>query len=492
MSAQNFHIAFDESQKPRGRLEENYTALRRTLEAEGFGCWKYSSFPITRESLQNYDILVFACTDFSKFTTEEIGQIAIWVKEDGGGLLLMNHAGGDKGRRTNMSELASQFAMIFENDQVSDDYHNYGINNMPEVKNFPTPHPIVEGITSICYRAGCSISIVGFAEAVAQADFQANPASATAIAATEVENGRAVCIGSYEIFRDEIAGGINQMGHAQLARNLFNWLVTDKRRALRQGGLAIQPSAAGASAGNPNPDSQDYDAKLVPIGSVGDLFTEVRNIMNEVNLIKARLENILRVAAILEAAEQEEPPVSEEPITPGAVPTTSEPEPAAAVPTKTDPKDLMSLIQAAKKGETTASPPPSSGGSMGDIMSELKAEQKEKGLDGEEEPAEEEVNMDAIRFGDAYEEPKPEKPKEIKYEVTAADKRKSKDDLDDEIEKLEAKLKSVENLKDFTERKHKDGKIDDERYEKDITKFDKDIKMTESKIKVYKELMEGK
>ena len=64
--------------------------------------------------------------------------------------------------------------------------------------------------------------------------------------------------------------------------------------------------------------------------------------------------------------------------------------------------------------------------------------------------------------------------------------------MDDEIEKLEAKLKSVADLKDFTERKHIDGKIDDKRYEKDISKFEKDIKITESKIKVYKELMEGK
>lgn len=55
------------------------------------------------------------------------------MNEDGGGLLLLSHAGGDRGRRTNMGELASQFAMLFENDQVLDEFHNFGIDNMPEV-----------------------------------------------------------------------------------------------------------------------------------------------------------------------------------------------------------------------------------------------------------------------------------------------------------------------------------------------------------------------
>ncbi|MHA1371181.1 MAG: hypothetical protein ACTSRA_15880, partial [Promethearchaeota archaeon] len=78
------------------------------------------------------------------------------------------------------------------------------------------------------------------------------------------------------------------------------------------------------------------------------------------------------------------------------------------------------------------------------------------------------------------------------YEITAADKRKTKEQLDDEIEKLEAKIKSMKSLIDFTERRYKNDKIDEDKYKKEIEKFEKDLKITESKIEAYKKLIENK
>ena len=111
---------------------------------------------VLEESLKPYDILVFACPDYSKISSQEVMEISNWVKEDGGGLLLLSHAGGDRGRSSNLSELSEQFGIAFENDQVLDETVNIGMENLPLISNFMPPHPITGGIGEICYRAGCS------------------------------------------------------------------------------------------------------------------------------------------------------------------------------------------------------------------------------------------------------------------------------------------------------------------------------------------------
>ncbi|MEX2728442.1 MAG: hypothetical protein Q6353_014385 [Candidatus Sigynarchaeum springense] len=512
-----FHIGFDESHKERGKLGSNYRTLRQLLESEGFGCWEFSSFPITRQSLQNYDILVFACTDSSKFSAEEIEAIATWVKEDGGGILMLSHAGGDRGRRTNMTELATQFGMLFENDQVLDDMNNYGIDNMPNIKTFPNPHPIIEGITSICYRAGCSVSIVGMAQSIALTNPSSIPGNVTIIAASEPGEGKAVCIGSYEIFRDEINGGItNPASHAQLAKNIFSWLVTPKRVMLREGGAvpASGPGAAStppASSGAFDPygvmkpqgvPSQDHGGKLVQITSIHDLFLEMQNIVKEIDMIRARVMNVFGVVSALDSGEGSAPtaphatapapaPVAA-PAKKAEAPTKKSEEPPAGPPPSKD--DLLAMIAGikGKKTEPGAISPAEtapSGVSMSSLLSELKAEGKKKELSPEDLKA---LEVSQPGLGKVAEEspPAPSAPKE--YELTSTDKRKSKADLEDEIDKLEAKIKSTENLKAFIDKLFKDGKKSKDDYEREAKRLASDIENAKAKMEAYKKLAASK
>ena len=498
-----FHIGFDESHKERGKLSTNYQTLRKVLESDGFGVWEYSSFPITRESLQNYDILVFACTDSSKFSPDEIAEIGKWVREDGGGVLLLSHAGGDRGRRTNMSELATQFGMLFESDQVLDQANNFGIENMPNIKIFPTPHPIIEGIGSICYRAGSSISIVGMAETIAMADNTSDPTNATVIAASEHGKGKAVGIGSYEIFRDEISGGIEHQNHKNLVKGIFEWLITQKRRELRSGGVSASPTDnQGNGGGSFDPYgvmevndelNGDYSEKLVNITSVHDLFLEIQNIMKDLDLLRARVQNVYNVAAMLDNTSEETQSGKV------AGPNVSEPEPEKDLieepieeegPPSQD--ELLALIKG-KTDKKKEAPSKSSRPSMGSLLSELKDEQDKR--ESGEKP-----NMDDLlvkqpglgKVADDLEIHVDEKTSKKQYELTASDKRKSKAELEDGVDKLQAKLKSVDNLKGFIERKFKDGKIDEEEYNKESKKFQDDLDYTTSKIEAYKQLMDSK
>lgn len=248
----NYYIAFDTAHKPRGRISTNYKSMAADLEKNGYQCFEFAEFPITRQNLANYDILVECCPDFSKISPQEIEAIKQWVHEDGGSLLLLSHAGGDKGRRSNLSELAEQFGMMFENDQVLDKVNNLQVENLPIISVFPTPHPIIEGLNSVCFRAGCSLTSTAASNiSVIVSGPSAEPFSTPLLLAGESGEGRVVASGSYEMFRDKITGGYSYETHPQLALNIFNWMKTTKRERLHAQGSVRAPNSAIPIEGSP-------------------------------------------------------------------------------------------------------------------------------------------------------------------------------------------------------------------------------------------------
>ena len=190
-------IGFDEAHKPRGKLDSNYKSLAQHLNQNGFLCTPFAEFPITRQNLAPYDIIVFACPDFSKISKQEIDAIKSWVREDGGGVLMLSHAGGDKGRRSNLTELGEQFGQAFESDQVLDKNNNLGVENLPIIRDFGFPHPITEGLEELCYRAGCSLMMLSPQNTpVVSSTPNAEPSETPLILAGENHAGRVVSIGS--------------------------------------------------------------------------------------------------------------------------------------------------------------------------------------------------------------------------------------------------------------------------------------------------------
>jgi len=217
-----YNIAFDVAHKPRGKLDENLTELRDFLNANDYVCYNFLEAPITRNSLKSFDILVFVCPDFAKISSMEITEISSWVRDDGGGLLMLSHAGGDRGRNSNLSELSQAFGIAFENDQVLDNTYNLGLENMPIVTAFIPPHPITNSISSLCFRSGCSLSLVGSSISIVSSNETSEPFSTPLICVAEPDKGRVCAIGSYELFRDSVGGGFGNDEHPNLAFNIFS------------------------------------------------------------------------------------------------------------------------------------------------------------------------------------------------------------------------------------------------------------------------------
>lgn len=454
-----YHIAFDISHKPRGRIDENLTELRDYLNSNDYICYNFLEIPITEESLTPYDILVFVCPDFARLSSLEITAIVNWVKNSGGGLLLLSHAGGDKGRGSNLSEISDQFGIVFENDQVLDNKINLGLENIPLISTFNIPHPINTGINTICYRSGSSLSIIGGgAFSIADSNETSEPFSCPLICVSEQEKGRVCCIGSYELFRDKIGGGFQCHDNPQLVLNIFKWLVSDYRIELRANldvpvptqqtsvtpQKIVEPTEFSSSYVTPEKRAIDIDFSM-KITKKSELVELLKIFQNQINIIQSTINKLI------EKAIESEDEIYE--------------------------MQSLELSQNIRDSDLIRS-----------IESEL-PKVVEKTSDAK--LTEKETALTKL----------PPKPKSLKKEETELDvslkpppklttKAKTKKELKDEKQGLESKLTSVQDLMNFIDKKHSSGKMDNNEYEKRSKKLQSDIKKTKKKIDIIDKLLE--
>ncbi len=487
-----YYVAFDNSHKERARLDENFTELRDHLNENDFICYNFLETPVTQESLKPFDILVIACPDFSKLSHIEIMEIVNWVKEDGGGLLLLSHAGGDRGRNSNLTELSEQFGIAFENDQVMDEVNNIGIENMPIISsiNFIPPHPITNEISSICYRAGCSLTIIGSAISIATSNETSEPYSCPLICTSESKRGRACAIGSYELFRDKTGGGFQYDDHADLTLNIFNWLISDYRMELTKQGeehtlpVSIKPGQtieelASTVETAPQVETQMTVDSTITFSSKAEVIEILNNYLTQINTMKTNINKLIEL--ISESAEEIfcEPKVQEiQTVTPSNPDFIYE-------PYKEEESSKNAYLSSQDTSNLTALPP------KPPELDKKKAETNDEDF----------IKPVPIAPSKISEPPRPPikqtkkkkkktEPKEKKVVAKIEKKEASKEDLKAELDSLESKLNSVLNLIKFIEKKHDDGKLDDKTYEKQTQKLQKDLDKTKKRISEIKNLLD--
>jgi len=440
-----YNIAFDTSHKPRGRINENLTELRDFLNDNDFICYNFLETPITLASLKPFDILVFVCPDFAKISSMEMLEISNWVRNEGGGLLMLSHAGGDRGRNSNLSELSQAFGITFENDQVLDNTYNLGLENMPIVTAFIPPHPITNSISSLCFRSGCSLSLLGNSFSIVSSNETSEPFSTPLICVAEPDKGRVCAIGSYELFRDRVGGGFGNDEHPNLAFNIFSWLVSDYRMELHSNGAIPEIVTQEETS---TTQTMDYQAPPISseitesnnvdinfamkISKNSELIDLLKIFQNQIDIMKTTIDKLIRTATSSEISitELTEPP--------------------------------------SNKIENTTN----------DGLSEL-LPSNEPLTDLPKRPESLDQNDDEYFIGlprlDVSDKLKPAPKTPVKKKV-------KKKNLLAEKKGLESKLNSVRNLLDFVEKKYKNEQMDKKSYEKRANQLQNDLKATKNKI----------
>jgi len=447
-----YNIAFDVAHKPRGKIDENLTELRDFLNSNDFLCYNFLETPITQNSLKPFDILVFVCPDFARVTTMEMTEINNWVRQDGGGLLLLSHAGGDRGRNSNLSELSQNFGIVFENDQVLDETYNLGMENMPIITAFIPPHPITNGISSVCYRSGCSLSVLGNAISIVSSNETSEPFSSALVCVSEPDNGRICAIGSYEIFRDRVGGGFSNDEHPSFGFNVFSWLISDYRMEQHSSGAIPEITSQEEISSH---QSSDYSSSTPQLGleerqkidinfsmnitTQSELVELLKIFQNQINTIKTTIDKLVNTA-----------------ISSGK--NSSEPKKQQGKSSKSARKQVKKSIT---DGFDDLLAPPEELSDLPPKPDSLKRK------DGD-------YFIGLPKIDAAYNLKPVPKP--------TSGKKTKKKDLIEHKNALESKLNSVKNLIDFIEKKYASKQMDKKSYEKRISQLKSDLKKTQDKI----------
>ena len=225
------NILFDETQKERGKIFDNFKILSHDLEAAEHRIAIYDSYPIKHSSIKNADIMVFLCPDGSKLYGYEVQALLRFVDE-GGSLVIFANAGGDKGLNTNLNTLLKHFDIEIISNQVFD-YQEFDV----ELETCPTverifKHPITKDVKEMTLVSSCSLNIGADVIELVRTKQSSDPPSSTVMALSQKGKGKVFVSGSYLMFSDKKAG-INLRDNKLLITNLFKWLELIKGKKIK-------------------------------------------------------------------------------------------------------------------------------------------------------------------------------------------------------------------------------------------------------------------
>jgi hypothetical protein len=271
VSSRRTKIFFDQTQNERGRLDSTFSHLGDLLRDNDFDVEPYTEFMILAKKIEKAQVIVFGCPNSSKLRPAEIDVLKRYV-EKGGGLLLLSLSGGDRGLMNNLSKLAENFGISFDNTAVKDERNNAGIPTMPVISDI-TAHPVTEDVKNLVYPSGCTLKVTGKAVELAKTSEMAEPAQQPIIAVAEHRKGRVVSVGSYEIFRT--GGGFDNAGNKAFALNVFRWLGGEVR-------FASPSKVAKGEKGTASETETTVDAPSVSPAVYQEMEKTLRRLVNAV------------------------------------------------------------------------------------------------------------------------------------------------------------------------------------------------------------------
>ncbi len=244
------------------------------------------------KNLKDADVIVFGCPNSSKLRAPEIDVLLKFVK-NGGGMMLLSLSGGDKGLMNNMSQVSEEFGIIFDNTAVKDERHNAGIPTMPIITEI-IPHPTTEDVEDLLIPSACSLRVSGKAISLAHTSDVAEPSKAPIIAIAESGKGRAMCIGSYEVFRR--GGGLKHKGNVKFAVNAFKWLsgefqMTKPSSVVKEQEKAERTRAKAESVKADSALSAEFEQTLRRlVNAVFDLQKDIAKMTEQVGSVESNIE----------------------------------------------------------------------------------------------------------------------------------------------------------------------------------------------------------
>ena len=177
--------------------------------------------------------VIVLATPSTVYEESAIQQVKTFVQK-GGGLMLLAEENNKEGTTLVLNQIAQHFSITFNTDRIYDDINYVEHTSWVSLTEFPS-HPVFQGVTTLVYTSGCSVTGDGLLVATANSAY-----SEKYDGITTYEKGESPpCM----VFLEEGAGRIFACGDKELfdtymsledntlfALNVFDWLAGKKDR----------------------------------------------------------------------------------------------------------------------------------------------------------------------------------------------------------------------------------------------------------------------
>jgi len=221
--------------------DSSYARAAAALEARDFTVGVHAEGPLTRERLEQADVLVLAHPSEPTWervvpsgspvlNADELDAIEAFVA-DGGGLVILAEEEQDK-YGNNLAELAQRFGVTIENTLVSD-YERYASAPSWILADVGAERDLLARVRELCFYRATTLS--GDGRVLARAASTSSAPGAPLAMAVEHGAGRVVVLADSDLFGDDCLG---EHDHEALWLNLLYWtggpaFATDERPVAR-------------------------------------------------------------------------------------------------------------------------------------------------------------------------------------------------------------------------------------------------------------------
>ncbi len=199
---------------------------------------------ITKEALENVDLLIIGNPIDDFFSSLEIKHVVNYVRS-GGGLLLLSEYGADHLQKTNLNDIAGRFGIFFEKNIIKEaNDTNQNCSSILHIQNF-VEHQLTKNLREVIIGGACSLFLSKEVKPLLQTNDRSiwseiynntsekwtkeDEKRQTVAAYTEFGQGKVVAVGDIDIFTSNSRIGINSLDNRKFLQNIINWLIEPVR-----------------------------------------------------------------------------------------------------------------------------------------------------------------------------------------------------------------------------------------------------------------------
>lgn len=221
--------------------EDEFKEFLNLLKRLDLKIKKNENGQITKEILENIDLLIIGNPIDDFFSSLEIKHVVDHVRS-GGGLLLLSEYGSDSLQKTNLNDVAGKFGIFFEKNLIKEmNDNNQNCTSILHIQDF-LKHQITKNLREMIIGGACSLFINKEVKPLIQTKDHSvwsevynnnsekwtkdKEEQQTIAAYTEFGQGKVVALGDIDIFTLNSRIGLNSFDNRKFVQNVINWLIT--------------------------------------------------------------------------------------------------------------------------------------------------------------------------------------------------------------------------------------------------------------------------